>query len=231
MPVVTITSTKGGTGKTTTTVLLACSLAERGKSVGILDFDENQPLVSWSERRISPPSGITIYPGVNRTNIMDRLQEAAHHEYVLIDGEGSSSDEASFAICASNLVLIPLQKTQLDANEAKTTVDVIRNEERRMRRPIRAGLVFTRCNPLLTPRVQGDILKALNDLNLQTAAGPVEPLTAELIERPAYQSVFTYGGSLSTLPKTRAGNQEAAQSNAEALLESFLQLVDSLPTE
>ena len=53
--VITVTSGKGGVGKTTTSASIACGLARRGKRVAVLDFDiglRNLDLIMGCERRV-----------------------------------------------------------------------------------------------------------------------------------------------------------------------------------
>ena len=47
MPTIAFVSTKGGVGKTTSALLLAMGLAERGLTVSMVDSDPNLPLKAW----------------------------------------------------------------------------------------------------------------------------------------------------------------------------------------
>ena len=49
MPVITLSSPKGGAGKTTAATILATELAERGAAVTIIDADPNKNVVDWSK--------------------------------------------------------------------------------------------------------------------------------------------------------------------------------------
>jgi len=49
MPIIAMSNPKGGAGKSTTALLLATYLAERGAKVCVLDADPNQPILDWKE--------------------------------------------------------------------------------------------------------------------------------------------------------------------------------------
>lgn len=231
MPIVSFVTPKGGAGKTTATVVLACELAERGMQVAILDFDRNQPIHAWASKPIGPPKGITVYPNVNKTNIYDKLDEAEMNDWVFIDGEGSGSEEASYAICASKFVIIPLQKTQLDAMQASKAIKVIRQEERRIKAEIPFRLLFGRTQSWVMAGVQRDIEAAFAASPSDASQTGVQALPVELSERSAFQAIFAYGGSLSTLPAKGTGNLATARKNAAALADAFLAFDQSIKTE
>lgn len=52
--IITVTSFKGGVGKTTTAVHLSCYLHEQKKSVLLIDGDPNRSCLAWSRRGLLP---------------------------------------------------------------------------------------------------------------------------------------------------------------------------------
>lgn len=222
MPIVSFVTPKGGAGKTTATVLIACGLAERGHRVAIIDTDPNQPIQSWAEKDIPPPPSITVYPNVKEVNLLDTIDTAEeHHDWVLIDGEGSANLASSYSIAASQFVIVPAQKSQLDAKEAVKAIKMIQNASRSIKADIPFRLLFMRTNASVVAGVQRAI---------ETNFGEVEAMPVELAERSAYQAIFAYGGSLSTLPKTGAGagNIANAQKNADAVVDAVIELSQAL---
>jgi chromosome partitioning protein len=49
MPVIVVTNPKGGTGKSTNSLVLATTLARYGASVTAFDCDPNRHLVAWKD--------------------------------------------------------------------------------------------------------------------------------------------------------------------------------------
>ncbi len=49
MPIISVASPKGGCGKTTTSIILACELARQGRSVVIVDADPLMWSFKWGE--------------------------------------------------------------------------------------------------------------------------------------------------------------------------------------
>lgn len=48
--IITVTSFKGGVGKTTTAVHLACYLKQTGRDVLLVDGDDNRSCIAWTRR-------------------------------------------------------------------------------------------------------------------------------------------------------------------------------------
>src|SRR6476661_8726866 len=70
--VITVTSGKGGVGKTTTTASLGAALAQTGKTVALIDFDvglRNLDLVMGAERRV-------VFDLINVTRGVAKLHQA-----------------------------------------------------------------------------------------------------------------------------------------------------------
>lgn len=90
MPVITVANPKGGAGKSTTTLVLATTLAQQGASVVILDCDPNRPIEGWrrgaskilssstvgSTKAASPPSLTSIARNTSSCSLISRAQQA-----------------------------------------------------------------------------------------------------------------------------------------------------------
>ena len=76
MPTLVIASSKGGSGKSTSAILLATALAEHGATVTIIDADVNRPLSSWA-RHAELPDTLTVLSDVSEGTITDTIEDAA----------------------------------------------------------------------------------------------------------------------------------------------------------
>lgn len=219
MPVIAFVTPKGGAGKTTATVLIAGELAERGHKVAVLDADPNQPLAAWGDKEIAPPKTITIIPDVDEEGMITTIEEAAEaYDWVLVDVEGSANLAATYAIAAADLVIIPAQKTQLDAKEAVRAIKMVRDAGKIVKTEIPFRLLFMRTNT----RVMAGVQKAV-----QSAFENIPAFPVEVTERSAFQAIFAYGGTVRTLPKGAGGNLKNAQENVEAVVDA---VIDALKT-
>ena len=223
LPVISFVTPKGGAGKTTTAVLVACELADQGHSVVILDADPNQPITDWASKPISPPAGVEVVSGIDQNNILDALEEAAARaDWVVIDVEGSANLAANYAIAGSDAVIIPAQKSQTDARQAVRAVKLVRDATKAQRRErIPHALLFTR-TAFIVAGVQREVVEALEQF---------PSLPVELGERSAYQAIFAYGGSLKTLPAKSGGNVQKAIDNAAAVVAAIKTLIDGAEAE
>ena len=122
MPVVSMVSSKGGAGKTTAALIIAGEIASAGREVILIDADPNQPLVTWADRP-GKPDNIQVVIDESAETIVDTISEAkGRAHFVLVDLEGTATDRIGFAITQSDLVLIPVQGSILDASEAAKSI-------------------------------------------------------------------------------------------------------------
>jgi cellulose biosynthesis protein BcsQ len=63
--IISVTSPKGGVGKTTTATILATVLAERGASVIVIDADQNGGVVDYSADLMSASANWQTIPCLN----------------------------------------------------------------------------------------------------------------------------------------------------------------------
>jgi chromosome partitioning protein len=136
----------------------------------------------------------------------------------LVDLEGTANRLVSRAITQADLVLIPLQASALDSNEASRAVGLISEEEETLEgRVIPFRVIMTRTNPLITTKIEAGIYKALEDAQIPL-------LSVRLHERQAYKAIFVRRQSISELDDSING-LEAAKENAERLAGEVVELI------
>src|SRR3954453_13438455 len=113
MPTISFANSKGGVGKSTSAILLATELADRGAGVTVIDADPNQPVVRWS-RKPGKPDNIAVIGGVTEGTLIDSIDDAARKTaFVIVDLEGMASVMVAHAMTRSDLVIIPMKGSEL----------------------------------------------------------------------------------------------------------------------
>jgi chromosome partitioning protein len=136
MPTISFASSKGGAGKSTSAVLLATELAQRGTTVTIIDADPNQPVLRWS-RKPGKPETLIVIGGVTEETLIDAIDDAARKTaFVIVDLEGTASVMVAHAMTRSDLVIIPTKGSELDGIEAAKVIQFIGRQERAYNRTI-----------------------------------------------------------------------------------------------
>ncbi len=125
MYVITFANPKGGSGKTTSAMLLAEQIYIAGGSVAILDLDLNANIVAWSQSRQKEgrnvPFSVHARPQAEETvALIDELTNEA--EYLIIDLEGSRDQIVTFALSRTDLCIIPLDGSPMEARQAAQAV-------------------------------------------------------------------------------------------------------------
>jgi chromosome partitioning protein len=211
MPVISFVSPKGGVGKTTSALLLATELAGEGARVTVIDADPNLPIAKWS-RLPGMPSNMDVIADVGEATIVDAIDEArGRSPFVVVDLEGAASSRVTHAVSMSDLVLIPIQASVLDADQAARAIKLIRMTGKSQNRSIPHAIVFTRVAAASTIRTRN--FKAIA---AQFELAGIPSLQTAIAEREAYRSLFSYGGSLSSLDAAVVSSLTTAKENAQA---------------
>jgi chromosome partitioning protein len=218
MPVIVFASPKGGAGKSTSAVVLACELARSGADIVIIDADPNRPVSKWAKLD-GRPANLSVIADVTEATVIDEIEAwAARVPFVVVDLEGTASMTVAYAISRADLVIIPVQGSQLDAAEAAKAIKLIRQQEKAFTRQIPHTVLFTRTSTVIRPRLLGHIRQ-----ELQAANVPI--MTAQMHEREAFRAIFSFGGTLDTLLPSQVSNLPAAAANARAFAAEIVALL------
>jgi len=207
MPVISFANPKGGAGKTTTALILAQQLSESGASVTILDADPERWISQWASLP-GKPENIAIVGSVSEDGIVDQIEEASgKSQFVIIDLEGTASLMVANAIGMSDLVLIPMQGSSMDAQGGAKTIRLIHNQAKMARRSIPHFVVLTRTSAAVRSRSLKNIQEQLTQSGIDVCETPI-------VERAAYRDLFDYGGTLLDLNPSQVSNVDKAIENA-----------------
>ena len=112
MPTIAFVSSKGGVGKTTSALLLALGLAERGLTVSIVDSDPNLPLKAWGELP-GKPDTVHLFHAPSFQDLPGELRKAKlAADWVVVDTEGGAPRMGGMAIANADLVITVIAAPQ-----------------------------------------------------------------------------------------------------------------------
>ena len=222
MPTIVFVSPKGGAGKTTAALLLASQLAS-SYDVTLIDADPNRPIKAWASGG-NTPKRLTVVSDVDEDNIIERIEEAAQKSpLVVVDLEGTAAKIVVLAVSQADLAVIPIQGSQLDAEQASRAIKVIKQREKMTGRALPYAVLLTRTNPVIRTRTMSHIQKGLID-----AGVPV--METELNDREAFRAVFSFRQPLAGLDPTEVANLDKAQANVEDFALEILRGLTSTPS-
>lgn len=217
MPVIAVANPKGGAGKSTTTLVLASTLAANGASVVVLDCDPNRPIRDW--RTGSSKNSLEVDGEINESNITSKLDGYRRaRQFVFVDLEGTASRLMSRALARSQLVIIPIQASPTDAEQAVKAIRLIQEEEQSFEKTIPYRILFTRTSPAIPTKLERAILAQLR-------GGQVPQFTTHLNERSAFKSLFYHRLDLDELDPAEVNGLPQARDNAAKLAQELIELV------
>lgn len=197
MYVITFANPKGGSGKTTSAMLLAEQVAISGGRVAILDLDPNANILAWSRDRTEAGRGVpfTVHsrPQADETvEIIDGMSDSV--DYLIIDLEGSKDQIVTFALSRTDLCVIPLDGSPMEARQAAAAVRLVQSTAAMIRTPIAYTMLFTRTNAAFQSSDERDVRAEMEMNNIPT-------LPVRIAKRAPYTRVFRDGVLLSELPE------------------------------
>jgi len=121
MRVVTVTSQKGGSGKTTLVRNLAVAA---GDSTMVVDSDPQGSLSSWWNRRAAETPRLAQITADNAGEVLDRLRDAGV-KLVIVDTPPSVHPFVGDLVRYSDLVLIPVRPSPDDLGAITPTIEIV----------------------------------------------------------------------------------------------------------
>lgn len=196
MYVITFANPKGGSGKTTSAMLLAEQIAISGGRVAILDLDPNANILAWAQAREAEgrkvPFVVHARPQAEETvELIDSL--SGESDYLIIDLEGSKDQIVTFALSRTDLCVIPLDGSPMEARQAATAVRLVQTTSNMIRTPIDYTLLFTRTNAAFQTTDERDVRHEMETNSIPT-------LPVRIAKRAPYTRIFRDGVLLAELP-------------------------------
>ena len=196
MFVITFANPKGGSGKTTSAMLLAEQIALSGGRVAVLDLDPNANILGWFNARQfegrTTPFGVHARPQAEDTvALIDSLDGTA--DYLIIDLEGSKDQIVTYALSRTDICLIPMDGSPMEARQAAQAVRLIETTGNMIRTRIPYALLFTRTNAAFQTTDERDVRSEMEQNNIST-------LPVRIAKRAPYTRIFRDNVLLSELP-------------------------------
>src|ERR1017187_40483 len=125
--VIAVINLKGGCGKSTIAVNLACELAGNADSVLLLDNDSQGTASEWLSHGRLPVQG-EFMPLENDEDgeRLVRAMAVRNERYVVLDAPAHVGAAAQAAGKIADLVLVPVTASGVDLSATRTVVDLIR---------------------------------------------------------------------------------------------------------
>lgn len=113
------TSMKGGVGKSTHVACLAAGLLDKGKTVRVIETDEQGTAAAWADEASETHENLdSVYLDLSEVDFLQAneaiIGASDGPEYVLLDTAGSANAATTAAVYTADIVLSPFMLTQPD---------------------------------------------------------------------------------------------------------------------
>lgn len=210
MFVITFANPKGGSGKTTSAMLLAEQVALSGGRVALLDLDPNANIRAWARAREEAGRDLpfTVHARPQAEDTVALIDEmGAQADYLIIDLEGSKDQIVTFALSRTDLCIIPMDGSPMEARQAAQAVRLVETTSRMIRSQIAYTLLFARTNAAFLTTDERDVRQEMASNNINT-------LPVRIARRAPYTRIFRDSVLLAELPDLVAEEMKGKTASA-----------------
>lgn len=109
-----LVQTKGGVGKTTSAIYLACALIALGYTVELWDTDMQGSATEWAEDAQEAGTPLPFVVEIMNIAKLKRLAGKSEHDFVIIDTPPGDPATIDAAIKAADVVIMPTEPAVMD---------------------------------------------------------------------------------------------------------------------
>jgi chromosome partitioning protein len=193
--IIAFASPKGGGGKTTLAILLACEFAHGGLTVVVLDADPQASALLWQRRSREAGatlSNVVVHPVKDAAALGEILQAGVDADVVIVDIQGTANETLAVAVAYADLVVIPTRASLFDCVQADALVTFLKAlGGRGTAVPYR--VVFNAVEGIETSQV------SFEEAVRFVMARQLAVMTTVIRSRPTYKKVTNGHGSLRAL--------------------------------
>lgn len=124
--IISVLNTKGGCGKSTTSINIAAGLAERGWETLLVDTDEDGTSTEWSARRPGNNLPLSVVSVTRAESLRQDLRK--HREkfdFLVLDGAPKLATLMTVSVAASDCVVIPVLPSPNDLWKLSPMVELV----------------------------------------------------------------------------------------------------------
>ena len=192
-------------------------MAKAGRGITVIDADPEQTILDWSTKGAKPDNFFVI-PDPKEETIVDDIQKAQEKTpFVIIDLEGTANMLVAYAMAHSDLVIVPVQPSYLDAKGAAKALLLVKRHEKAFRCKIPHAILLTCIKSVGRSR-------ATSTIETELLEAGVRVFQTNLMEREAFRQIFPQGRLLKDLKHQY--NLDDAMTNARAYANEAIELLE-----
>lgn len=183
--IISITSLKGGSGKSTVAMNLAVCFAHAKYKACIVDTDTNQSSYRWQGLRRESCPKVPVFGALDGSSLTPTIRALEDdYEIVIIDGTPSLSKTTSKIILLADLVIIPIMTSGLDVWASELFLERYKDAQEQREQSIPCYFLLNKYKP------SNNFSKEVKDVLLETG---IPILETTLNDRVVYAVASVQG--------------------------------------